>query len=673
MILEELCLHNYCLYRGSHVFDLRPTVAGGKTRPIILFGGMNGAGKTTILDAVQLALYGSRTRSANRIGKIYDEYLRECVHRGADALEGASVSVKFRYMADGREHRYEVYRAWSVTDKSVRERVKVAKDDNVDQLLSEHWNDVVEELIPLGISQLFFFDAEKIRFLADDETDTTALGAAIKSLLGLDLAERLIADAAIVEKRLSDQILDRTPDERVDSLQRQLEEKSKELTNLVGERAALENQRLRAKTELDKAQAAFAAAGGDHWSRRSEIRAQLENAESTASEIEQELRIHCAGELPMLLIPELLHNAMEQDAREQEALEATAFHKALIERDRLIEKQFRDAGQKPPTVATLRKLFNQDRKARLKKTNVEIKLDLSGRSRGTLSRMLVKETSALDDAVTKLLKKLERAHATREKCLRLLSATPGDSEIASLVESLHQSASASGQLDGEGRRLDERIASLRRERDDLDKSLTDSRREIVDREIAHEESCRMAQLAHRTQVTMKDFLRRATAHKIDRLSDLITRSLRFLLRKQTLVSRVQIDPDTFRIELLDEAGTSIPKGRLSEGEKQVFAIALLWGLAQAAPRQLPAIIDTPMARLDSDHRRHLVERYFPNASHQTIILSTDTEIEQEYFEHLGPRVSRSYRLCYSDMDRCTVPEEGYFWNRVEPAGTEVRR
>jgi DNA sulfur modification protein DndD len=489
--------------------------------------------------------------------------------------------------------------------------------------------------------------------------------------LGLDLAERLIADAAVVEKRLSESILDRTADERARALRLQLEAKSKELADAMAERAALENSRLRAKAQLDDSQGKFSSAGGDHWSRRNEIQTQLNSAESNATDIEEELRTHCSGDLPLLLIPDLLHSTMEQDAREQESLKATAFHETLGDRDRLIVKQFRDAGAKPPVVAILRTIFAKDRKVRLSESRVPIFLDLSGQSRGTLRRILGEGISAIEATVVRLLKKLERAHATREKCLRLLSATPEDRTIAHLVERLQQNAAAFGQLEGESRRLDERVASLRRERDDLDRALSEMRRMIIDREIAHEESLRMARLAQRTQTTMAEFLRRATAHKIDRLSELVTRSFRFLLRKQTLVARVQIRPDNFRIDLLDETGATLPKGRLSEGEKQVFAIAVLWGLAQAAPRQLPAIIDTPMARLDSDHRRHLIERYFPNASHQAIILSTDTEIEQRYFDQLEPRVSRSFHLRYDERERCTVPERGYFWNHIDSLTTEM--
>jgi len=101
---------------------------------------------------------------------------------------------------------------------------------------------------------------------------------------------------------------------------------------------------------------------------------------------------------------------------------------------------------------------------------------------------------------------------------------------------------------------------------------------------------------------------------------------------------------------------------LSEGEKQIFAVSVLWGLSRASARPLPAIIDTPMARLDAEHRNHLVARYFPHASHQVIVLSTDTEIERRYFAELQPHLARAYHLNYDEAERCTVAEEGYFWS-----------
>ena len=129
------------------------------------------------------------------------------------------------------------------------------------------------------------------------------------------------------------------------------------------------------------------------------------------------------------------------------------------------------------------------------------------------------------------------------------------------------------------------------------------------------------------------------------------------------VARLAAKPlgNTFAIRLYDDTGRAVPKDRLSEGEKQIFAVSVLWGLSRAAARPLPAIIDTPMARLDAKHRDKLVERYFPHASHQVIVLSTDTEIERQYFETLQPFIARAYHLDYDDKNKRTVAEEGYFF------------
>ena len=158
----------------------------------------------------------------------------------------------------------------------------------------------------------------------------------------------------------------------------------------------------------------------------------------------------------------------------------------------------------------------------------------------------------------------------------------------------------------------------------------------------------------------------------DYLSRLITESFRFLLRKQTLVEQILIDPGTFAITLYDAAGGALARQRLSEGEKQIFAIAMLWGLARASARPLPAVIDTPMARLDAAHRQNLVERYFPHASHQVIVLSTDTEVDRHYYRIVQPFMARAYHLDYDEESKATTAREGYFWNEqvVEKRGQD---
>jgi DNA sulfur modification protein DndD len=93
MILQQLGLRNFCLFQGDQVFDLAPLTTSGRHRPIVLFGGINGGGKTTLLDAIQLALYGSRARCSNRAGFSYDDFLLHCVHHGASPGERRRVPV----------------------------------------------------------------------------------------------------------------------------------------------------------------------------------------------------------------------------------------------------------------------------------------------------------------------------------------------------------------------------------------------------------------------------------------------------------------------------------------------------------------------------------------------------------------------------------------------------
>jgi DNA sulfur modification protein DndD len=129
------------------------------------------------------------------------------------------------------------------------------------------------------------------------------------------------------------------------------------------------------------------------------------------------------------------------------------------------------------------------------------------------------------------------------------------------------------------------------------------------------------------------------------------------------VHRVAIDTNTFSLSLYDIQGQLVPKHRLSAGEKQLLAIAFLWGLARVSGRSLPVAIDTPLGRLDSSHRTNLVERYFPTASHQVILLSTDTEIARVEVGRLREldAIRREYLLKYDSTKRQTTIEAGYFW------------
>ncbi len=169
--------------------------------------------------------------------------------------------------------------------------------------------------------------------------------------------------------------------------------------------------------------------------------------------------------------------------------------------------------------------------------------------------------------------------------------------------------------------------------------------------------------ATKIQETLKLFKEKLTLKKLNKLETEVKDCFLYLLHKSNLINRVTIDSDRFKLALYDTDGQLFPKQRLSAGEKQLLAIAFLWGLARVSGRNLPIAIDTPLGRLDSDHRHNLIERYFPTASHQVILLSTDTEIGEKEVTMLREQdaIAQEYLLKYNPEKRQTTVEKGYFW------------
>jgi DNA sulfur modification protein DndD len=669
MIFEKLTLHNYGLFRGEQVLDLHPLPSNGHPTPIVLFGGMNGGGKTTILDAVKLALYGARGNYSKKTNIAYDEFLRDSIHRGVAPSTGAAVALDFRITRDGEEHAYQVRRSWHQRGRTLRERVDVSKDGAADQYIADNWTDLVEEVIPLGVSQLFFFDAEQIRFLADEETAQASLGGAIKSLLGLDLAERLITDASVLEARFTQQMAAVAEDPEVMGLQTALDAKESELRRAREDCAALTDPLQRAKNAKQKAEDAFAAIGGKHWHEREARQQTLADFKSRRSGLELQLAQLAAGALPLALVPDLLGAAREQDTVEKLSAERAVIDRVLADRDRQVLKCLAKEKLARDVVNVVRRVLEADRRTRCTESDVPQRLCLTEASRSQLHRLCDCMTADLREEGRKLLEELSRVVRDLESAEQSKAAIPDEADIAVPMKRLEEAVKESGVLDDRVRRLEAEIDILQSQRNDLHDKLVERRRATVERELASEQATRTVKLAVRTQETMRTFLTRATAAKIDQLSHRVTESFRFLLRKKTLVHQVQIDPASFAISLFDNDGHEIPKHRLSEGEKQVFAVSVLWGLAQSSPRPLPAIIDTPMARLDSEHRLHLIERYFPNASHQVIILSTDTEVDQDFYAKLQPHIARAYHLNYDELEKVTIAREGYFWQHGSGNGS----
>ena len=148
--------------------------------------------------------------------------------------------------------------------------------------------------------------------------------------------------------------------------------------------------------------------------------------------------------------------------------------------------------------------------------------------------------------------------------------------------------------------------------------------------------------------------------KTDALGETITQCYKRLANKKNMIQKITIDPVTLELKYLDENGEEVLKDSLSAGEKQLMIIAILWALALCSKKKLPVIIDTPLSRLDSQHRTSVITTYFPNASEQIIILSTDTEIDRSYYDMIQDSIGDEFTLVYNEETKSTSIKKGYF-------------
>jgi DNA sulfur modification protein DndD len=187
-------------------------------------------------------------------------------------------------------------------------------------------------------------------------------------------------------------------------------------------------------------------------------------------------------------------------------------------------------------------------------------------------------------------------------------------------------------------------------------------RDTVSHQFKNKKSQTQADLTEKVQLVLDEYVQRLKVKKLELLEQYLLDAIKILMHKKEFIQRVSVDKDSFEVTLYRQNDDPFPKDLLSKGEKQMFATAILWALAKTSGKPLPFLIDTPLARLDEGHRVNLIEKFFPLASHQVAIFSTDTEITFEHYKKLKPYLNRSYAMEFLPEKGQTQKNSGYFWN-----------
>ncbi len=672
MLLNKLIINNIGVFLGRFEIDLKPKFNEGKNRPIILFGGMNGSGKTTIFEAIKLCLYGAESLRHKSDAK-YKEYLREKINNSNGTFLKpyfSSIELEFDYSFHGEKNLYTVQRYWEKHGKGITETLLVKKDGKpIDKIGKEYWQEFIKELIPLGLSELFFFDAEKIQKIISDN-DNFELKRSVISLLGLNLIERLQSDLKIYKRNLLKQNADPTLKYEIETLDKEINQKKIKIQEITYQIDSTLSSKIEdIKASINDLKVRIGAQGGEYLQKKQAILEDKIKAEKELEMIGEKIKELVAGLFPISLSKNLAIRLKKQ-LREEESIQLV---KALSE---VIGSKLEMFNEKKVAVQLFNGLEgvvisekNKFLKSLIKNMKEVLIIKPEKPDISEVHSMSYKQVhiifSAIDEALkevplklTELTKLYEAKYREIQKIYEDIERIPTEDILKPLNDKLNLLHEELGKLLEEKKNLEDKKNILINEQTELLRKKT-----IIERKLyASEVNSKKIEVADKANKVLTKYYKELSKQKIGMLQKEFTNLFSNLHRKDDLISKIEIDTNTLDVFIYDKYGLRLNKNSLSSGELELYAIAMVWALAKISGRILPFAIDTPLARLDSQHRDHLIEKFFPHASHQILIFSTDTEVDEKYFKMLEPYISKTYKLEYIDSEHRSEIKEGYYWN-----------
>jgi len=583
MIFKSVELEDFGIYAGRQQLDLRTK----RKRPVILVGGTNGAGKTTLLEAFTLCLHGRRALGPKISQDAYDAHIGSRFHvvPNGKAAEECGITLVFEHVHSGRSAEYVASRRWRrLNSGAIRESLVLSENGKeIDDLSDVSRQDFLDSLLPPGLAGFFLFDGEQIQALADDENGRY-LGDAVKRLLGLDLIDQLQVDlrryAGGFSKGKDGQLAKSLVEAEAEVAA------AREKVELVeGTRDYLEADQDELDAELARVRERFAAEGGALAAERHSMEKSATKAEAEIAAAEEGLRGLIAGLLPFAIAQGHADGVAERLEAEQTAEEDEVIARRIKESSKAVKSKLRSDDGKPVTPALLGALLEVD------SAEAERLHDVSAAERAVMLEQLRLVRDDVRADATKLGKRLRRAHEKGDRLRRQLKEeVPDDEALAPLIEELQQIEHKRGELASDRSRIEEEIRQAQHELGSAERK----QKKIEEEAEKAGKGDEAAAMARRTIALLQEYGEQTEARRLGQIELEAARYFNRLSRKGELLSKITIDPDNFRVRVVRWDQSELPKERLSAGEKQLLAIAILWSLAKASQRPLPVVVDTPL-------------------------------------------------------------------------------
>ncbi len=671
--LRRLTLRNWKVF--DHVDLIFPPHNSDK--PVILVGGKNGFGKTSLLEGLLYCLFGraaftERSRLAADSTSLasralaYQQFIERVIHVPAVERGDTMASARSEWSTPSGpiciERRWYLDKDGHMDEDDESIVIQVGEDQELlgvpeDAAPSSYYQSFIErKLMSAGAAAFLLFDGEQVRRfsekgLADQVRLVTQSAFGLSGLL--ELAEDLL-DFGRDRSRRADK-----EDGVYEQYASHAAAAAQTLTRLLEERDRLASERAMIATTRDQLLDQLAKLANATYA---DLRDVLERRHVNDMELARD--IHDQTALASSALPFLLCGATLR----RRVLKA-------LERDTIADARDTAAFKSEDALALLVNRLH-DRVPPVDSALIE-QVQLAWHELGKDDRA---STEALRHAYLKphlrqsVIERLKRAPARAEDfriaCDRVRDRLEEQSRLADLAR---QAQDRENQTTEQRQRLGQsntRIAQL------------DERLEVLADQIAAAESELNATRARREESGTVDGLDRnrqglvdlamTTAEKIEQLAyslrancfETVAKAVSSTFAKlahKGLVTSVAISPEG-EVRLFDGRNRDVAALEASAGETQIFAMALLAAIHDILPTRVPIIMDTPLGRLDGDHRERLLS-YFASRSGQTLMLSQPEEINGVYLALIADRVGGRFLLSHSvspDGPGVSTAREGYF-------------
>lgn len=603
--IARLELTNFKRFYGNHSLDLLSQPDLGK--PLILIGGDNGRGKTTLHEAIYYTLYedgdlpGIQTRP-NYLRAVSDRLNRRALDEGK---RDYCVAIELIAKDIGAERQIRIERRWevniperSVTDIELRIYEKGRTIDWLEDIPSVY-QEFLRDLLPPRIAPFFLFDGERIQEFADDDNREKRMVDAIEDILHINVYRRLRAD-------LKHYVVDHLQRHEVNKLQKddffelqadkerivtELEDKRERLADVEREIEDFERKQKQIEDELRRIASPHTSERDELIQERDRLNRELDEAKD---QIQEGFR-----PLPVLLAGSVLRNALcRKLEEEQRGVSSSERLEELQNQMEEIKKRTFFPSPEPSEELLLTESQLNFYLQRFDESANEL-LGLKTQPGKTLlhdigdaaRRILLERLMDLERHGSLLREAIDArervSNELREVEIKLQS-TSDDPHVAELID--------------QNRELNERIGALKEEQkalkadiQRLEADLAARSRQIQDRleqRAQTSQAKQTIQLAQKARRTLDDFIKQLAPEKLAILRQYMDEMYSRLSKPEDPFRSLEIDQETWQVILKDEKGRALEKRVFSQGMKEMYALSLLWALSKASGRELPIVIDT---------------------------------------------------------------------------------